>query len=90
MVSPSKYKLLLFGFEILSIQSLLNRVQFTLGKYESRDKLDARKKELAAHTANIRRKLEGLKESREDKVEAFKTEIAESYEHLKKAINELF
>lgn len=66
------------------------QVQFALGKYEARDTLEDKKKELRDLVHEFRTKMDTVDvASEDDKFDAFMEEMGKSYEHLKSAFTSL-
>ena len=61
------------------------RVKYELGKYETRDIYEARKKEFEQKINSLKQKINLKAETFDKQASIFKTEIADAYAHLKKA-----
>jgi hypothetical protein len=65
------------------------RLQFALGKADSRDEIEKNKEEIKVKLTEIRSKLDKNKEIAEEKWESFKNEMNEAFNHIKSAFSKL-
>lgn len=65
------------------------KLQFALGKADTKDEIEKQKEEVKAKLEEIRSKLDSNKELAEEKWDGFKAEISEAFGHIKNAFSKL-